>query len=205
MSRGQIAKKPLLKPSPLGWEERIANYEKETGFPRSIFVAGDGRVVGTWIMGNDYSVKSSYYGGYPAGYLRRVKALFPDKTSALHLFSGYVDTTAWPGKTVDINPDLSPDYVSDAQDLKNVPLTKFDIILADPPYSVEDCDHYQTTMIKRNKVMKALTRVKSGTHVVWLDQVLPMYRKDEWRMEAVIGMVKSTNHRFRVITIFRRL
>lgn len=186
------------------WEERIANYEKETGFPRSLFVAADGRVVGTWIMGNDYRVKSSYYGGYPAGYLRRVKALFPDKKAALHLFSGKVDIETWPGKLVDINPDLEPDFVSDAQDLREVPLTKFDIVLADPPYSVEDAERYQTTMIKRNKVMKALARVKRGTHVVWLDQVLPMYRKDEWLMEAVIGMVKSTNHRFRMITIFRR-
>ena len=40
---------------------------------------------------------------------------------------------------------------------------------------------------------------------MWLDQVLPMFRKDEWAIEAVIGMVKSTNHRFRVVTIFRRL
>lgn len=188
----------------LSWEDRIAHYEKVTGFPRSIFVAADGRVVGTWIMGNDYRVKSSYYGGYPAGYLRRVRALFPDKKSALHLFSGRVDVETWPGKLVDINPDLSPDYVSDAQDLKGVPLTKFDIVLADPPYSVEDAEHYKTTMIKRNKVMAALSRVKKGTHVVWLDQVLPMYRKDTWAVEAVIGMVKSTNHRFRVVTVFRR-
>jgi hypothetical protein len=41
--------------------------------------------------------------------------------------------------------------------------------------------------------------------VVWLDQVLPMYRKDAFAIDAVIGMVKSTNHRFRVVTIFRRL
>lgn len=32
-----------------------------------------------------------------------------------------------------------------------------------------------------------------------------MYRKDQWAMEAVIGVVKSTNHRFRVVTVFRRL
>jgi hypothetical protein len=32
-----------------------------------------------------------------------------------------------------------------------------------------------------------------------------MYRKDAFAVEAVIGMVKSTNHRFRVVTVFRRL
>jgi hypothetical protein len=186
------------------WEDRINNYGRETGFPKCLFVGPDGRVVGTWIMGNDYRVKSTYYGGYPAGYLRRVKALFPDKRKVLHLFSGQVDLSAFPGDTVDINPDLKPNYVDDAQTLELVPLEKYDLVLADPPYSVEDADHYQTTMVKRNVVMRALQRLPIGAHVVWLDQVLPMYRKDAFDQEGVVGMVKSTNHRFRVVTIFRR-
>jgi hypothetical protein len=186
------------------WEQRIENYARETGFPRSLFVGADGRVVGTWIMGNDYRVKSTYYGGYPAGYLRRIRALFPDKARVLHLFSGQVDLAAFPGDTVDINPALNPTYVDDAQTLRHVPLALYDLVLADPPYSVEDADHYRTTMIKRNVVMRALQRLSVGAHVVWLDQVLPMYRKDAFEQEAVIGMWKSTNHRFRGITIFRR-
>jgi hypothetical protein len=188
----------------MDWSDRITNYTNQTGYPTSLFKAEDGRVVGTWIMGNNYRVASTYYGGYPAGYLKRVKALFPDKVNALHLFSGKVNLEIFPGKRVDLNPELEPDYIDDAQTLENVPLEEFDIVLADPPYSVEDAEHYQTTMVKRNKVMKALERVSSNTHVVWLDQVLPIYRKEAWAVEAVIGMVKSTNHRFRVVTIFRR-
>jgi hypothetical protein len=186
-------------------QERIDNYVAETRYPRSLFVGEDGRIVGTWIMGNAYGVKSGYYGGYPHGYLKRIKALFPDKRNALHVFSGRVDQSAWPGDTVDLNPDMEPTYLDDAQSLENVPLDCYDIVLADPPYSVEDAEHYQPTMVKRNKVLKALTGVRAGTPVVWLDQVLPMYRKDEWRIVGVIGMVKSTNHRFRVVTIFERL
>jgi len=186
------------------WEERIAHYVKATGFPRSLFVSEDGRVVGTWIMGNNYRVKSTYYGGYPAGYLRRVRALFPDKKRVLHVFSGKVDLSAFPGDTVDLNESLNPTYVDDAQSLLRVPLPEYDLVLADPPYSVEDADHYQTTMVKRNVVMRALQRLPAGAHVVWLDQVLPMYRKDAFAQEGVIGMWKSTNHRFRGITIFRR-
>jgi hypothetical protein len=189
----------------MDWEARIAHYDRVTKFPRSLFVAGEGRVVGTWIMGNDYRVKSGYYGGYPAGYLRRVKALFPDKKRVLHLFSGRVDLSALPGDTVDLNPTLTPTYVDDAQSLTNVPLGQYDLVLADPPYSVEDAVRYQTTMVKRNVVMRALQGLSAGAHVVWLDQVLPMYRKDAFAMEAVIGMVKSTNHRFRVVTVFRRM
>lgn len=184
-------------------QERIASYREITKFPLSLFIGEDGRIVGTWIMGNDYRVKSEYYGGYPAGYLKRVRALFPDKKNVLHLFSGKVDQTILPGKTVDLNASLSPDYVDDAQTLEKVPLETFDLVMADPPYSVEDCDHYQTTMVKRNKVMATLgSRLIHGAHVVWLDQVLPMYRKDQFELAGVIGMVKSTNHRFRVVTIF---
>lgn len=189
----------------MDWQARIDNYERETKFPKSLFICGDGRVVGTWIMGQDYRVSTGYYGGYPAGYLRRVKSLFPDRKHALHLFSGKVDRTAFPGDTVDLDSTLNPDFLDDAQTLENVPVDHYDLILADPPYSVEDSEHYAPSMVKRNKVMSALSRAWPGTYVVWLDQVLPMYRKDVFSLEAVIGMVKSTNHRFRVMTVFRRL
>jgi len=189
----------------MDWNHRIDSYVRRTGVPRSLFIAEDGRVVGTWIMGNDYRVKSSYYGGYPAGYLKRIRALFPEKRNTLHLFSGKVDLETFPGETVDINPELRPTYVDDAQSLEKVPLEKYDLVLADPPYSIEDCERYGTSMVKRNLVMRALQRLSPGAHVVWLDQVLPMYRKDAFSQEAAIGMWKSTNHRFRGITIFRRL
>lgn len=186
-------------------EQRIQNYLTATKFAQHLFIGGDGRIVGTMILGNDYRVKSGYYGGFPAGFLKRMAALFPDKTNILHLFSGKVDLTAMPGRTVDLNPENNPDWVDDAQTLENVPLEEFDLVVSDPPYSVEDADHYQTPMVKRNKVMAALgERLRSGCHVCWLDQVLPMFRKDEFSIRGVIGIVKSTNHRFRVVTIFEK-
>jgi hypothetical protein len=60
-------------------------------------------------------------------------------------------------------------------------------------------------MLRRNLVMRALQPAGEGTHIVWLDQVLPMYRKDIFAIDAVIRMVKSTNHRFRVTTVFHRI
>ena len=185
-------------------QDRIDNYVVATKFPRSLFISEDGRIVGTWIMGNAYGVQSGYYGGYPAGYLR-IRSLFPDKQRVLHLFSGKVDLVVLPGDTVDINAELNPTFVDDAQTLERVPLENYDLILADPPYSIEDAERYQTSMVKRNTVLSALRRVTPGTHIVWLDQVLPMYRKDAFIIDGVIGMVKSTNHRFRVVTTFRRL
>lgn len=186
-------------------EQRIESYLRETGYPNGLFAGEDGRLLGIWVMGNSYQVESKYYGGYPYGYLKRVRALFPEKTKILHVFSGKVDLGALPGDTVDIDDSLNPTYLDDAQSLSNVPVQNYDLILADPPYSVEDAEHYKPTMVKRNKVMRALgSKAKKGTHVVWLDQVLPMYRKDQWDMTGIIGMVKSTNHRFRVVTIFEK-
>jgi hypothetical protein len=186
-------------------QERVDHYHQVTGYPQSLWVGGDGRISGTWIMGNNYKVKSKFYGGYPAGYLRRVKALFPDKTSVLHLFSGKVDVDMYPGDTVDIRPELNPTYLTNAETMEGVILPCYDLVLADPPYSVEDCEHYGTAMVNRNKVMKALEGLNTGSHVVWLDQTLCMYRKDTWRIVACIGMLRSTNHRFRMITVFERL
>jgi hypothetical protein len=54
-------------------QDRIDSYVRETKFPRSLFLSEDGRIVGTWIMGNDYRMQTGYYDGYPAGYLRRVR------------------------------------------------------------------------------------------------------------------------------------
>jgi hypothetical protein len=187
-------------------QERLDNYYKELDFPKSVFIGEDDRLYGTWVMGNNYTVQSTYYGGYPHGYLKRIKGLFPDKTNTLHLFSGQVGKDIFDGKTIDINPDNNPDVLGDAHKLSEYFGKEFDLILADPPYSVEDCDHYKTTMVRRTTILRQCVKViKKGGHIVWLDQVLPMYRKDELKVVGYIGMVKSTNHRFRVITIFEAL
>jgi hypothetical protein len=86
-----------------------------------------------------------------------------------------------------------------------VPLEQYDVVFADPPYSVEDSMHYGTPMVNRNKVLIALKRLPKGAHVVWLDQAFPMYSKLDWAVDGLIGMVKSTNHRVREMFIFRRL
>jgi hypothetical protein len=44
----------------------------------------------------------------------------------------------------------------------------------------------------------------SGAYLAWLDQVCPMFSKVTLKPEAVIGIVGSTNHRFRVLTVFRK-
>lgn len=197
-------------------QQRIDNYHAVLGYPESMWVdaeplhlAGNGRIIGCWEMGANYRVKSGYYGGYPSGYLARVAPLFPDKEMPFHLCAGKValDMAPLPGITVDTNATLPGiNYVDNAETLEHTPIHAADLVCADVPYSKEDCEHYGTPMLNRNKVMATLgQRLTRGAHVCWLDQVLPMYRNDEFRRLGLVSMVKSTNHRFRVVTIFEKL
>lgn len=187
------------------WAERIDHYQ--TTLKRSCFVSyEDGWAYGVWFLGNSWAVKSKYYGGYPQGYLKRMRALFPDKMHTLHLFSGKVNTLEFPGETCDINADLNPTFVDDAHTLEKVPIEDFDLILADPPYSAEDADHYGWPIISRNHVVDVLSkRMAPNTHLAWLDQAQPMYNKTRLKPEAAIGIVRSTMHRYRCLMIWRRV
>jgi hypothetical protein len=157
-------------------------------------------------MGNSYEKKTDYYGGFQGNFLKRIAALFPDRQRVLHLFAGRVDLTRFPGDTLDIRPELEPTYCVNAETCEGVPLAKYDFVLADPPYSESDAARYGTSLVSRNKVVATLAAgLPLGAHVVWLDQVYPMFSKDRLKPEAVIGIVGSTNHRFRVLTVFRRV
>ena len=188
----------------MDWPARIAHYAETTGFPPCMTVGPTGEGYGLMIGGNNYS-GNGYYGGYPPNYLRRMRALFPEKLRAIHVFAGRVDLTDFPGDTLDSNADLQPTFVADAHTMGDVPLGQYDIALADPPYSVEDATRYGTPMIDRKRVLTALERLPVGAHLVWLDQAMPMYRKDTWAVEAEITFRRSTNHRYRVMIVFRRL
>jgi hypothetical protein len=181
-------------------EQRIKNYEDK--YPKySKLIINRNCIEGIWVMGNNYTTKTTLYGAYPYGYLERIYSLYPlIKGKTLHLFSGSLPDSKDYDK-VDYNTGLDAETFSEI-----IPHNTYELILADPPYSIEDCDRYGCCMVKRNVVFKqAYNVLKKGGVLIWLDQVLPNYKKDEFRIEGRIGMVKSTNHRFRVITIFVKL
>lgn len=180
-------------------EERIENYHNT--FPNySKLLINNECIEGIWVMGNNYKTKSSLYGAYPHGYLERIQALFPlVPKRTLHLFSGSIEDSDDYDK-VDFNTGINAEEMSQV-----IPNDYYELIYSDPPYSIEDCDHYGCVMVKRNIVFKECFKVlKKGGILIWLDQVLPQYKKTEFKILARIGMVKSTNHRFRVITIFQK-
>lgn len=150
----------------MDWSQRIDNYERATSLPRSLFVSGNGQVVGTWVMGSDYTSTPE---SWPSGYLKRIQSLFPERRRVL-VYDGQQ------------SPEL---------------LSSHDLILVQPT---------TRSKIGRNRSMRVLgENLSSGTFVAWLDHTLPMFRKDQFQVDAVIGVVRATNHRFRVVTVFRKI
>jgi hypothetical protein len=158
-----------------------------------------------WVLGNDYR-GSSYYGAYPPNFLRRALTMFPDAQQVLHLFSGSLPADEQ-HRYVRFDCQGDADVIGDAHELSRYfQPDAFDLILADPAYSAEDSEHYGTPMITRNKVLAECAKViQPGGFIIWLDQVLPMFRKRELHLCGAIGVVRSTNHRFRVAAFFRRV
>lgn len=163
------------------------------------------RIFGVWIMGNDYRSRTGYYGSYPPNYLKRVMSMFPDCTKILHLFSGSLSNGVV-GIRFDINEEVEPDIKGNAECLSaHFDRDYFDLILADPPYSSEDAMHYGTPLVSRNKVLKECITVSMPEGFIgWLDQVKPMYRKDEVDLAGVICIDRSTNHRVRALYLFQK-
>jgi hypothetical protein len=181
-------------------EDRAKAYNETFSSYPKLFTS-NGWIVGVWVIGNYYRNRNEYYGCYPHSYLERIKSLFPDCEKRLHLFSGSVQED----DTFDINPEYCPTYLGDAHKLSSIVKKRYDLILADPPYSDEDANHYGTPMINRNRVIRESAKVlEPGGFLVWLDQVYPIFRKKELKTVGAIGVIISTNHRVRVAFIFKK-
>jgi SAM-dependent methyltransferase len=161
----------------------------------------------TWVMGNNYR-GSGYYGAYPPAYVPRIYSMFPESQWILHLFSGSltrenVAKNSAEVRRLDLNSQFCPDYVRDAEDT-DLPDQKFDLIMADPPYSHEDAEHYGKPLCNRNKVLAECHRILAPDgYLVWLDQSQPMYSKTCWQWVGVVSVLRSTNHRVRAAFFFQ--
>jgi len=175
-------------------------------FPHLPPLAYDGErnlITGMWFLGGGRD--TGYYGAYHHNYMERIESMFKDATKVVHIFSGSLPRSDSYIR-VDQNPKLQPDIVADVEKLSTSLPFAPDLIYADPPYSVEDAEHYGCVLCNRTKVVEecGLT-LQVGGFLVWLDQVLPIFRNDLMRMVGMIGNVRSTNNRVRLTTIFQRI
>lgn len=195
--------------------DRAASFEQaytkwHASWPRVSQEQGRDVLYATWLIGNDYRNKSALYGAYPNGYLARVAALFPDAgENTLHAFSGSLPPG--PYSRLDLIDRCGvPDIRFHQGSVCDAPLifdgrSRFNLVIADPPYSAADAERYGTPMVDRRRAIAALATVtKPGGHLVWLDTVWPMHSKRDWLTVGRITLVRSTNHRVRLATIFER-
>lgn len=173
-------------------------------------------ITDVWILARP---KVKYHGAFPAGFLHRARALLGVGLAdpVLHVCAGRVRDYPMKGlgpndKTLDLDPDLKPDYVHDAR----VPLPYRDemkmqawpAVLIDRPYTRGDAEKYAPGRDKLpdlNALLKnALGVVDVGGRVGVLDYTWPQPPKFGTEV-AVVAVGTGRNNRARWFTVFERV
>ena len=136
----------------------------------------------------------AYIWRYPAGLMKRCEKylgipIYKGKT--LHLFSG----SSQIGVTVDINPQVNPDYVLDLL-YDKLPFSdnSFDVVLADPPYN--EFPPYCF-------VDEAIRVLKPNGYFVVLHFLV--YKTPHFTTrKAVIAVTTGSNMRIRALCVFQK-
>jgi hypothetical protein len=187
-------------------------------------------ITDVWILARP---KVKYYGAYPNGFLERARALLgvTPFDSVLHVCGGRArEYPAKPrgfgpnDKTLDMDAALSPDFLQPATD--KLPCRKhfgsaadclrypqfsdcgWPALIADPPYTEADADHYapgRDVFPSANKILRnMLDVVRPGGRVGMLHYVLPQPPREGVRFVACVGVIAGYNNRMRVFSVFEK-
>lgn len=158
---------------------------------------------GFWFVGGGNI--SELYGSYQIEYLKRIETLFPDAVKVIHLFVGSLPPSDRYLRVGLPQGDTLPDIECDAHELSSKLPFKCDLIYADPPYSIEDSEHYQNSMVNRARVLDECANVLNDKGmIVWIDQALPTFKNELLSFVGAIGYIRSTGNRFRIVSLFKK-
>ena len=176
-------------------------------------------ITDVWILARP---KVKYYGAYPNGFLERARALLGvhRADSVLHVCAGAAKQyPAWnklcsSDYTLDLDATLKPDFVQDANDhlpfrpLGNGVSGAWDALIADPPYTPVDAQHYRPDALRLPPANALLRRmlevVRPGGRVALLHYVLPQPPRDGVKFVACVGVIVGFNNRIRIFSVFER-
>ncbi len=189
--------------------QRVAAYNIATKLPKPLALSTDKDFFyGFWFLGGGNV--SDFYGSYSRVYFDNIMLLFRGAQKPLHLFAGSLPPS---DKYIRVGLDPTGKYKYEiecnAEQLdSNIAVRTYapDVIFADPPYSIEDMEHYQNEhLVNRAKVVSACANVlQPGGFLVWLDQVLPVFSNAELKWVGCISYIRSTANRFRCVSVFQK-
>ena len=168
-----------------------------------------------------------YYGAYLGGFPERARALLGCRISepVLHVCGGCAKYYPYKrgfgpnDKTLDLDPQVQPDFLQDARKpfppyrihrALNGDLTPemWSGILMDPPYSEEDCGHYNVgkeaypspSLLVKN----AFDVLPVGGRVGIIHYIIPKAPKNSIFV-ACVGVVCGFNNRIRVYSVYEKV
>lgn len=156
-----------------------------------------------------------YYGAYLGGFPERARALLGVTINdpVLHVCGGMARHYPYAGgfgpndRTLDLDTGVKPDYIADAADGDDYP-RGFKAILADPPYSEDDADHYTPGRAKYPSpgliVRNAIGALEPGQRIGIIHYLLPKPPANA-RFVAAVGVLCGFNNRIRIYSVFEKL
>lgn len=166
--------------------------------------------------------KVRFYGAYPSGFLERARALLGVgiMDPVLHVCGGKVRDYPFRGlgpndKTLDLDPVLSPDFTMDAREIAvghpacpGTPDGLWSAVLADPPYSSADAEHYAPGAAglpaRADLLRRCLSVVRVGGRVGVLDFVPPRPPREGVRFVALIAVCCGYGNAIRAFSVYEK-
>lgn len=152
--------------------------------------------------------KDHYKGGMPLyceeWLIKLGRSMTRQDADILQLFCGMGTI----GYRVDIKPEVNPDLVADAHSfVTKIGKRKFDIILADPPYSTEESKElYGTGKLNYSKWTKEADKVlrKGGLLIVYHKLIPANPNPEKYVVEKRVFIGNRTWHLPRIAVFFRK-
>ena len=145
---------------------------------------------------------NKYKGGFPAHFEKKLFELYDWPKKILQPFGGMAEY----GDRLDIKPEVKPDFVGDAHDMKMIKDESYDFVLLDPPYSVDlSRKLYHTGELHYYKYIAEAVRVckKNGFVAMYHWFITPRPEGTKYHRRIFIGT--RIWHHPRVCIIFQKL
>lgn len=112
------------------------------------------------------------------------------------------------GFRVDINPEVKPDLLCDIHHLsKKIPDKRFDVILADPPYSNREAKEiYNTPPLKYKIWTKECDKLlnEGGLFIIYHSRFMPPPNKQDYKTVKRVFVAGIPNHAPRIAIYYKK-